>query len=40
MIRLKNDNEYREKRENNDVQSYNFIERANNYIRSYMKNVH
>ena len=40
MIRLKDDNEYREKREDDNIRSYNFIERTNNYIRNYMKNIY
>ena len=38
VIRLKGGNEYREGREGGDVRSYDSTERANEYIRSYMKN--
>ena len=37
VIRLKGGNEYREGREESDVRPYNSAERANTYIRSYMK---
>ena len=40
VIRLKGGNEYREGREGGDVRSYDSTERANEYIRSYMKSVH
>ncbi len=33
-------NEYREGREGSDVRPYDSTERANDYIRSYMKNHH
>ena len=37
VIRLKGGNEYREGDEGGDVRPYDSTERANNYIRSYMK---
>ena len=37
VIRLKGGNEYREGREGGDVRPYDSTERANTYIRSYMK---
>ena len=40
VIRLKGGNEYREGREGGDVRFYNSTERANEYIRSYMKHHH
>ena len=39
VIRLRGGNEYREGREGNDIRLYNSIDRANNYIRSYIKGV-
>ena len=38
VIRLKGDNEYREGRFGGDIRPYNSNERANKYIRSYIKN--
>ena len=38
VICLKGGNEYREGREGSDVRPYDSTERANDYIRSYMKN--
>ena len=38
IIRLKGGNEYRESREGGDVRPYDSTKRANEYIRSYMKN--
>lgn len=40
IIRLRGGNEYREGREGGDVRPYDSTERANDYIRSYMKNSH
>ena len=37
VIRFRGGNEYREGREGGDVRLYDSIERANDYIRSYMK---
>ena len=37
VIRLRGGNEYREGREGGDIRSYDATERANAYIRSYMK---
>lgn len=37
VIRLKGGNEYREGREGGDIRPYDPTERANAYIRSYMK---
>ena len=37
VIRFKSDNEYKESREGGDIRSYDIIERANKYIRNYMK---
>ena len=37
VIRLKGGNEYREGREGGDVRPYDAVERANAYIRSYIK---
>ena len=39
VIRLRKDNEYREDREEDDIRSYDLIERANAYIRNYINNV-
>ena len=38
VIRLKGDNEYREGRFKGNIWLYNLNERANKYIRSYIKN--
>ncbi len=40
VICLKGGNEYREGREGSDVRPYDSTERANEYIRSYMKHRH
>lgn len=40
VIRLKGGNEYREGREGGDIRPYNSEERANEYIRNYMKHHH
>ncbi len=40
ITRLKGGNEYREVREGSDVRLYDSTERANEYIRSYMKHRH
>ena len=37
VIRLRGGNEYREGREGGDIRPYNSVDRANDYIRSYMK---
>ena len=37
VIRLRGGNEYQEGREGGDIRLYDSTERANDYIRSYMK---
>ena len=39
VIRLRGGNEYREGREGAEIRPYNSVDRANAYIRSYMKGV-
>ena len=39
VIRFRKNNEYREGRERGDIRLYDLIERANAYIRKYIKNV-
>ena len=38
IIRFRNENEYRENRESDNIRLYNSKKRASQYIRSYMKN--
>ena len=38
IIRLRNENEYRENRENNNIRLYNSEKRASQYIRNYIIN--
>ena len=40
IIRLRDGNEYRERREGGDVRSYNSIVRVNDYFRNFMKGGH
>ena len=39
MIRLRESNEYRKDYKENNIRSYNLIDRANIYIRNYIKSV-
>ena len=39
MIRLRKNNEYHKDRKRDDIRLYNSIERANAYIRNYIKDV-
>ena len=39
MIRFRENNEYYKDREKDDIRLYNLIERANAYIRNYIKSV-